>query len=597
MSIKERIEECVVKQLNELYDLEVSRERVVAQKTNPVFEGDLTIVVFSFVKQLKKSPVEIGEQLGDALVGNMKEISSYNVEKGFLNLVVGNEYWLEAYNEIDSSVDYGFVKATKEAESVMIEFSSPNTNKPLHLGHVRNNLLGHSVAEILKASGRNVIKVNLVNDRGIHICKSMIAWQRWGEGATPELEKKKGDKLVGDYYVRFDQEYKKEVADAVASGKDKEVAEKESELMESAKEMLRKWEDGEEETILLWEKMNGWVYDGFKQTYARMGIGFDKVYYESETYLLGKEIVEKGLKDNVLYKKEDGSVWCSLEQDKMDDKLLLRSDGTSVYMTQDLGTAVQRFGDYTLNNMLYVVGNEQDYHFRVLFNVLGKLGYRWSEGMAHLSYGMVDLPSGKMKSREGTVVDADDLMEEMVNTARATTEELGKVDSFSNEEAAELYEMIGMSALKYFILKVDPQKKMMFDPKESIDFNGNTGPFIQYTHARICSILEKSKISQDDVMYIQIEPSQLHVKEKELIKRLVDYPEVIQEGASNYSPAIIANYIYSLARDYNQFYQEVSILKEKDDLLLKFRVSLSYSVSQTINSGMLLLGVEVPRKM
>ncbi|NQY12034.1 MAG: arginine--tRNA ligase [Flavobacteriales bacterium] len=596
MGINQIIEESTVAQIKELFDLDVDRSKIVTQKTNPSFKGDITVVVFPIVKLVKKAPQEIGDQLGQALVNSLTEISAYNVEKGFLNLIVADDYWLNSFYDIRKSDEFGFV-SVEGADTVMIEFSSPNTNKPLHLGHVRNNLIGHSVAEIVKASGKKVIKVNLVNDRGIHICKSMLAWQRWGNDETPDSTGKKGDKLVGDYYVRFDKEYKVEIQQLVDGGMDKKQAEKEAPLMLEIQEMLRKWEDGDDATRSLWSMMNGWVYDGFKSTYSRMGVSFDKVYYESETYLLGKEIVEKGLKDSVLVQKDDGSVWSDLSADKLDDKLLLRSDGTSVYMTQDLGTAVQRFQDFSLYSMVYVVGNEQDYHFKVLFMILGKLGYNWAENMVHLSYGMVDLPSGKMKSREGTVVDADDLMEEMVETAKATSEELGKLDSFSDQEATELYEIIGLSALKYFILKVDPQKKMLFDPKESIDFNGNTGPFIQYTHARICSILDKANIAEKNQQEVLIDSDKLHQKERQLIITLSNYPGIIQEAASTFSPALIANYVYELAKDYNQFYQAVSILKEADQTLVEFRVSLSSSVSQVIKSSMRLLGIDVPRRM
>jgi len=526
------------------------------------------------------------------LVENVEEIESFNVVKGFLNLVISDVFYLNFFNEIAQNDTYGF--ASTSSDAVMVEYSSPNTNKPLHLGHIRNNLLGYSVAEILKASGKKVYKTQIINDRGIHICKSMLAWKKYGNGETPESTGLKGDKLVGNYYVRFDKEYKKEIADLVATGVSEDDAKKQAPSLVAAQEMLRKWESGDEETVALWKMMNGWVYDGFEITYKNLGVDFDTLYYESDTYLLGKDVIAEGLTKGVFYKKEDGSVWCDLTDEGLDEKLVLRSDGTAVYMTQDIGTAIQRVTDYSdVNGMVYTVGNEQDYHFKVLFLILKKLGFSWAEQLYHLSYGMVDLPSGKMKSREGTVVDADDLMVEMASTAKEISEELGKLDGYTDEEKEELYRTIGLGALKYFILKVDPKRRILFDPQASVDFQGNTGPFVQYTYARIQSILRKADFDYST----KIEGINLHEKEKELIKQLEIYPEVIQQAAKNYSPALVANYTYELVKEFNSFYQNVSILGEENNDKKTFRVQLAKKVADVIKSAFALLGIQVPNRM
>ncbi len=594
--IEQLIKTTTVTALKELYGQDVEEKVISVDQTKKGLDGDLTIVVFPLVRYSKKKPEQTAQELGTYIAGKLTYIERFEVIKGFLNLYIHDSYYLNAFEAAKENPDFGFHKS-EDQTPLVIEYSAPNTNKPLHLGHVRNNLLGYSIGEILKANGVNVKKVNLINDRGIHICKSMLAWQRWGENATPESLNLKGDKLVGNYYVRFDQEYKKEVAQLLSEGMEKEEAEKQAPLMLEAQEMLRKWEAGDPDVRKLWETMNQWVYDGFDVTYNRMGIDFDKVYYESETYLPGKELVLKGLEEGILFQKEDGSVWADLEDEGLDQKLLLRADGTSVYITQDFGTAQMRFDDYGPKKMLYVVGNEQDYHFDVLRKILKKLGKPWAEGIQHISYGMVELPQGKMKSREGTVVDADDLMQEMYETAKATKEELQKIDDFSEKEASELYEMVGLGALKYFILKVDPKKKMMFNPQESIDFNGNTGPFIQYTHARIRSILRKAseqglEQSTDYSVLSKLEP-----KEKELVKTLLNFPEIVRQAGNNYSPAVIANYIYSLVKEYNQFYQDISILKEEDVNKRGFRILLSELVAQTTKKGMRLLGIELPERM
>ncbi|MDO6675168.1 arginine--tRNA ligase [Tenacibaculum sp. 1_MG-2023] len=590
MNIQSLIETKVKEGFLALYDVEIPS--VEFQATRKDFEGDITVVVFPLLRYKKGNPVQIGEDLGKYLVENINEVTNYNVVKGFLNLVVNDSFYVNFFNEIAADARYGFVKED-ETDARMVEYSSPNTNKPLHLGHVRNVLLGYSVAEILKAAGHKVYKTQIINDRGIHICKSMLAWRKFGEGETPESTGLKGDKLVGNYYVKFDQEYKKEIGELVASGTSEEDAKKQAPLFLEAQEMLRKWEAGDKEVVTLWEMMNGWVYKGFDVTYENIGVNFDKLYYESNTYLLGKDVIEEGLKNGVFFKKEDGSVWCDLTDEGLDEKLVLRSDGTAVYMTQDIGTAIQRSKDFPdVNGMVYTVGNEQDYHFKVLFLILQKLGYSWAKQLFHLSYGMVDLPSGKMKSREGTVVDADDLMDEMTNTAREISQELGKLEGYSTEEKEELYKIIGLGALKYFILKVDPKKRILFDPQASVDFQGNTGPFIQYTFARIQSILRKSDFDYSAPVSVE-----LHEKEKELIKQLELYPEVIQQAASNYSPAVIANYTYDLVKEFNSFYQNVSILGEENQDKKVFRVQLSKKVADTIKSAFNLLGIQVPERM
>ncbi|WP_437824953.1 arginine--tRNA ligase [Tenacibaculum mesophilum] len=590
MNIQSLIETKVKEGFLALYDVEIPS--VEFQATRKDFEGDITVVVFPLLRYKKGNPVQIGEDLGKYLVENINEITSYNVVKGFLNLVVDDSFYVNFFNEIASDARYGFVKEDK-TDARMVEYSSPNTNKPLHLGHVRNVLLGYSVAEILKAAGHKVYKTQIINDRGIHICKSMLAWKKFGEGETPESTGLKGDKLVGNYYVKFDQEYKKEISNLVASGVSEDDAKKQAPLFVEAQEMLRKWEAGDKEVVALWEMMNGWVYKGFDVTYENIGVNFDKLYYESNTYLLGKDVIEEGLKNGVFFKKEDGSVWCDLTDEGLDEKLVLRSDGTAVYMTQDIGTAIQRAKDFPdVNGMVYTVGNEQDYHFKVLFLILQKLGYSWAKQLFHLSYGMVDLPSGKMKSREGTVVDADDLMDEMTNTAREISQELGKLEGYSDEEKEALYKIIGLGALKYFILKVDPKKRILFDPQASVDFQGNTGPFVQYTYARIQSILRKANFDYSSSVSVE-----LHEKEKELIKQLELYPEVIQQAASNYSPAVIANYTYDLVKEFNSFYQNVSILGEENQDKKVFRVQLSKKVADTIKSAFKLLGIKVPERM
>lgn len=590
MNIQALLELKVKEGFSQLFETELPS--VEFQATRKDFEGDITVVVFPMLRYKKGNPVQIAESLGNYIVENVEEIQKFNVVKGFLNLIVSDVFYLNSFNKINSDSTYGFAKEGSKA--VMVEYSSPNTNKPLHLGHIRNNLLGYSVAEILKAAGNKVYKTQIINDRGIHICKSMLAWKKYGNQETPESTGLKGDKLVGNYYVKFDQEYKKEITELVASGKSEEDAKKEAPSLIEAQNMLRKWESGDPETVDLWKMMNGWVYDGFEITYKNLGVDFDKLYYESNTYLLGKDNIEDGLKSGVFYKKEDGSVWCDLTDEGLDEKLVLRSDGTAVYMTQDIGTAIQRVTDYSdINGMVYTVGNEQDYHFKVLFLILKKLGFSWAEQLYHLSYGMVDLPSGKMKSREGTVVDADDLMVEMASTAKEISEELGKLDGYSNEEKEELYKTIGLGALKYFILKVDPKRRILFDPQASVDFQGNTGPFVQYTHARIQSILRKANFDYSAI----IMGIDLHEKEKELIKQIENYPEVIQQAAKNYSPALIANYTYNLVKEFNSFYQNVSILGEENKDKKTFRVQLAHKVAEVIKSAFGLLGIQVPDRM
>ncbi|MFH6768120.1 arginine--tRNA ligase [Gaetbulibacter aquiaggeris] len=564
------------------------------QSTRKDFTGDITVVIFPMLRFIKGNPVQIGTDIGNYLVDNVKEVKAFNVVKGFLNIEIIDAYYVHFFNEINANQQYGYINVKPNSKAIMVEYSSPNTNKPLHLGHIRNNLLGYSVAEILKASGKKVYKTQIINDRGIHICKSMLAWKRFGNGETPESAGLKGDKLVGNYYVKFDQEYKKEIGNLIQEGKSEEVAKKEAPILLEAQNMLLKWEAGDEETVNLWKTMNQWVYEGFDITYKNLGVDFDTLYYESNTYLLGKEFVAQGLRSGVFTKEDDGSVWCDLTQDGLDKKIVQRGDGTAVYMTQDIGTAIQRIKDYPdVGGMVYTVGNEQDYHFKVLFLILKKLGFEWAENLYHLSYGMVDLPSGKMKSREGTVVDADDLIEEMATTAGEISEELGKLEGYSDEEKQELYKTIGLGALKYYILKVDPKKRILFDPKESIDFQGNTGPFIQYTYARIQSIIRKADFDYS-VVLTDIE---LHEKEKELLKQLQLFPEVIQNAAETHSPALIANYTYDLVKEFNSFYQNVSILGA--DYLNKkiFRVQLSKKVALTIKNAFKLLGIEVPERM
>lgn len=579
--------------VKELFGADLPENQVNFQTTRKEFEGDITLVVFPMVRFAKKGPEQTAEVLGNYLVEHIDFVEKFNVVKGFLNMVIAESYWLEAYAKAFQTNNFGCIEATAKDPQIVVEYSSPNTNKPLHLGHVRNNLLGYSVAEIIKASGKRVKKVQIINDRGIHICKSMLAWKLFGNGETPESTNTKGDHLVGKYYVRFDKEYKKEITVLISAGKTEDEAKKEAPLLVEAQNMLRLWEAKDKDVVALWEMMNSWVYTGFDSTYKRMGVDFDKHYYESNTYLLGKKYIDTGLEKGIFYKKEDNSVWVDLTDEKLDHKLLLRGDGTAVYMTQDIGTAIQRSIDFDFERMVYTVGNEQDYHFNVLFKILNRLGYSWAKDCHHLSYGMVDLPSGKMKSREGTVVDADELMHEMVSTAKTISEDLGKLEGFTEEELASIYEMIGMGALKYFILKVDPKKRMLFDPKESIDFNGHTGPFIQYTHARICSLQRRA----EDLQIVANPASVLHPKEKELLKVLLRYPEAIQEAATDYSPAILANYTYELVKEYNQFYQQVPIFGVASEQDKAFRIGLSGLVGNTIASAMKLLGITVPQRM
>ena len=593
--INNLIQKAASEAFREIYNADIEPESIILQQTRKEFEGDYTINVFPFLKISREKPEVTAKKIGGQIKASVPQIASFNVINGFLNLVVGDDYWTEHLTSILNDENYGKSEPAGAAP-VVIEFSSPNTNKPLHLGHIRNNLLGWSVAEILVAAGQEVVKVNLVNDRGIHICKSMLAWEKWFKDKTPATEGIKGDKLVGDCYVRFDKEYKKEVEKLMFGGLDKERAEQESALINEAREMLRKWEENEPGTRTLWSRMNEWVYAGFDKTYERLGINFDKIYYESDTYLLGKYIVEKGLKDGILIRKDDGSVWADLSSDGLDEKLLLRSDGTSVYMTQDLGTAQLRYDDFHPARLLYVVGNEQNYHFDVLKIILKKLGKTWADDIIHISYGMVELPQGKMKSREGTVVDADDLMDQMFSTAESMARELGKVDDLNEEDANSLFEMISLGALKFFILRVDPKKNMLFNPEESIDFNGHTGPFIQYTHARIKSLLRKAADWELPVLAEQYKGTILD-KEKEIIKILHNYPFVVLDAARNYSPAVIAGYAYDLAREYNQFYQEINILGEPDRQIVAFRLSLSSASAMVLQSSMLLLGIIVPEKM
>ncbi|MCB9187314.1 MAG: arginine--tRNA ligase [Flavobacteriales bacterium] len=580
--------------LKELYGQEVAVEQIQLQKTRKDFEGDVTLVAFPLLRVSKKSPEQTGEDIGNALVAKVDHVAGFNVVKGFLNLSFSAGYWVSQLADIVKTENYGFRQKGAHSRNIMVEYSSPNTNKPLHLGHIRNNLLGYSVSEILKANGHAVQKVQVINDRGIHICKSMLAWQKFGNDETPQSSGLKGDKLVGKYYVEFDKHYKAQIAQLVEAGKTKEEAEAEAPIIIEAREMLLKWEADDAEVRQLWEKMNGWVYDGFDETYNRLGVDFDKLYYESNTYLIGKELVERGVEDGIFQKRQDGSIWCDLTEDGLDQKLLLRKDGTAVYMTQDLGTAKLRYDDWpALNQLIYTVGNEQDYHFKVLFLILGKLGFDWAQNCYHLSYGMVDLPSGKMKSREGTVVDADDLMDEMVSTAKAQTEEKGKLEGMTNEEAEELFSVLGLGALKYFMLKVDPKKRMLFNPAESIDMQGNTGPFIQYTHARIKSVLRKAEVTQASTPKL----NEINEHERSLIRLLSQYPEVIIQAGDEYSPAVIANYTYELAKEYNTFYHECPILIEEDANVKELRLAISAMTADVIASAMKLLGVQVPERM
>lgn len=592
MSLQNDLTQKVIEAVKQLYQVELAT--VEFQPTRKDFEGDITVVVFPMLRQIKGNPFQIGTKIGEYLVEHVDEVSKCNVVQGFLNIVIEDGYYLNFFNNIIDETDFGYVKSQSD-DAVMVEYSSPNTNKPLHLGHIRNNLLGYSVAEILKASGKKVYKTQIINDRGIHICKSMLAWQKFGEGETPESSALKGDHLVGKYYVAFDKAYKAQISELVEAGTPKEKAEKEAPILLEAQDMLRKWEAGDDEVVSLWKKMNGWVYDGFDITYKNLGVDFDTLYYESDTYLLGRDVVKDGLERGVFFKKEDGSVWIDLTEEGLDEKIVLRSDGTAVYMTQDIGTAIQRVTDFPdINGMVYTVGNEQDYHFKVLFLILKELGYAWAEQLYHLSYGMVDLPSGKMKSREGTVVDADDLIKNMEDTAETISQELGKLEGYSEEEKKQLYRTIGLGALKYYILKVDPKKRILFNPEESVDFQGNTGPFIQYTYARIQSILRKA----DNVGSSAVETSlELHEKEKELLKQIQLFPETIQLAAENFSPALIANYTYDLVKEFNSFYQQVSILGETDEQKKNLRVQLSRKVGEVIQSAFRLLGVAVPERM
>jgi arginyl-tRNA synthetase len=596
-TLEKRIATAVSEIIRESFGQDISPEGIELQKTRKEFEGDFTLVVFPFVRIARRPPEQCAAFFGEALMERIPEVAGFNVIKGFLNLLLRPAYWLDFLRQEMNNHSYG-LKPVGEGAPVVVEFSSPNTNKPLHLGHIRNNLLGYSVSRILAASGQKVVRVNLVNDRGIHICKSMLAWMSFGGGETPESSGKKGDKLVGDYYVRFEKELK-EQARRLAEEKnlDEDAARREAPLMKEAQDLLRRWEQKDPQARAVWEQMNAWVYEGFDQTYRRLGVDFDKVYYESDTYLLGRELVQEGVRKGVLQTRGDGSVWADLSDENLDEKLLLRADGTSVYMTQDLGTAQLRYDDFRPRQMVYVVGNEQNYHFDVLKKVLKKLGKPWAGSLYHLSYGMVELPGGKMKSREGTVVDADDLMDDMVETARRTTEELGKTGDFEERDKQGLYETIGLGALKYFILKVDPKKNMLFNPEESIDFNGNTGPFIQYTHARIRSILRSAGESRLDGIVPDMDPDRLNPREKQLLKTLYDFPRVVEEAATEMSPARIANYCYELCREFNQFYHEHSVLNEPDLAVSEFRIKLSQLTASVIKNAMGLLGIEVPERM
>ena len=593
MSIENILSQATAQAVNELYGVEVAPQSITPQATRKEFEGNLTIVVFPFLRASHKAPDATAQEIGEHLTAHCEAVEKFNVIKGFLNITVKPSFWARLLDDICRDENYGFRAETPESQLVMIEYSSPNTNKPLHLGHVRNNLLGFSLSQIMKANGNKVVKTNIVNDRGIHICKSMLAWQKWGDGATPESTGKKGDHLIGDFYVLFDKKYKAEIKEiAAAQGISEEDAEKQSALMHEAREMLKKWEAGDPEIRALWEKMNEWVYAGFDETYKRMGVDFDKIYYESQTYLEGKEKVEEGLEKGVFYRKDDGSVWADLTPDGLDHKILLRSDGTSVYITQDIGTAKLRYQDYPIDKMIYVVGNEQNYHFQVLSLLLDRLGFKWGKDLIHFSYGMVELPHGKMKSREGTVVDADDLMDKMVEDALAMTSD--RLEGMTDDEKREVARIIGMGALKYFILKVDPRKNMLFNPEESIDFNGNTGPFIQYTYARIQSLQRKAG---ENLPALNVEAVTPNDKEVAIIQRIADFPTVVDEAGKTYSPALVANYTYELAKEFNQFYHDYSILKEEDENVKVFRLELSRTVASVIKRAFSLLGIEVPERM
>ncbi|KJF45400.1 arginine--tRNA ligase [Draconibacterium sediminis] len=596
MSIESLIQKGTVEAMKSLYGADLPENQVQVQNTRKEFEGDITVVVFPFLRYSKKGPEQTAEDLGKYLVENIETVENYNVIKGFLNLEISQSYWLDVLKNSFTSSEYGLKPVTDDSELVMVEYSSPNTNKPLHLGHIRNNLLGFSISEILKANGKKVVMTNIVNDRGIHICKSMYAWKQWGNGETPESTGMKGDHLVGKYYVEFDKHYKAEIAELVEKGVSKEEAENQAPSIIAARELLRKWEAKDEETVELWKMMNNWVYAGFDVTYKTLGVGFDKIYYESDTYLIGKEEVLRGLEEGTFERREDNSVWADLTGDGLDQKILLRSDGTSVYMTQDIGTAKMRFNDYSIDKMVYVVGNEQNYHFQVLAILLDKLGFSWGKDLYHFSYGMVELPSGKMKSREGTVVDADDLVDNMVEVAREMSAELGKLDSLTGDDAENTFKMIALGALKYFILKVDPRKNMMFNPEESIDFNGNTGPFIQYTYARIKSVLRKAA-DQNITIDENVAVESLSSKEKDLVKRISLFPAAVEEAGDNYSPAIIANYCYELVKEFNQFYHDHTILGEANESVKNFRLVLASAVGKLVQTGMGLLGVEMPERM
>ena len=594
MSIDNILAQATAAAVKELYGVDFPAEKIVPQTTKKEFEGNETIVVFPFLKASHKAPDVTAQEIGEHMVAHCDAVEKFNVIKGFLNITIKPSFWTGVLQHVASTPDYGFTPVTDASQLVMIEYSSPNTNKPLHLGHVRNNLLGYSLSRIMQANGYKVVKTNIVNDRGIHICKSMLAWLKWGEGATPESTGKKGDHLIGDFYVAFDKHYKAEVKELVEQGMSQEEAEKQAPLIQEAHDMLRRWEAGDAEVRALWKKMNDWVYAGFDETYRRMGVSFDKIYYESDTYLVGRDTVLEGLDKGLFYRKEDNSVWADLTPDGLDHKLLLRSDGTSVYMTQDIGTAQLRYKDYPIDRMIYVVGNEQNYHFQVLSLLLDKLGFKWGKDLVHFSYGMVELPNGKMKSREGTVVDADELMDEMIDTATQMAGEPGRLQGVPDDERADVLRMIGLGALKYFILKVDPRKTMLFDPSESIDFNGNTGPFIQYTHARIKSVLRKSG---EDYTAVDVSAVAPNDKETSLIQRLADFSIAVADAGRNYSPALIANYVYDLAKEFNQFYHDYSILKEQDEKVRAFRLLLSATVADVIARGMSLLGIEVPERM
>ena len=597
MKVEDKLTASIIEGVKALYGQDVPAKMVQLQKTKKEFEGHLTVVVFPFLKMSKKSPEQTAQEIGEYLQQHEPAIANFNVIKGFLNLTIASDVWVELLNKIHADQKWGIQEAAADAPLVMIEYSSPNTNKPLHLGHVRNNLLGNALANVMAANGNKVVKTNIVNDRGIHICKSMLAWLKYGNGETPESSGKKGDHLVGDYYVAFDKHYKAEVAELMEKGLTKEEAEAQSPLMLEAREMLRKWEANDPEVRALWKKMNEWVYAGFDETYRMMGVSFDKIYYESDTYLEGKEKVMEGLEKGFFFRKEDGSVWADLTAEGLDHKLLLRGDGTSVYMTQDIGTAKLRFQDYPINKMIYVVGNEQNYHFQVLSILLDKLGFEWGKDLVHFSYGMVELPEGKMKSREGTVVDADDLMEAMIETAKETSNELGKLDGLTKEEADDIARIVGLGALKYFILKVDARKNMTFNPKESIDFNGNTGPFIQYTYARIQSILRKAAEAGLTIPAVIPTGIELSTKEEGLIQMLADFTNVVKQAGSDYNPSILANYTYDLVKEYNQFYHDFSILREENEAVKVFRLALSQNVGKVVKLAMGLLGIEVPERM